>query len=275
MRAGRSSPLESALLDVGGFDDLARLRTPIHRLDPRAKALTALAFIVAVISFGKYELTGLLPLIAYPVALIVAGELPPRFMLRKLLIALPFALVVGMFNPLLDRTPLVQIGDWKVSGGWVSFVSIVLRFGLTVSAALILIATTGLGPVCQALNRLKVPRLFTTQLMLLYRYLFVLGEEAARMVRAWSLRAVSERRPSIRVFGSLVGQLLIRALDRAQRLHMAMLCRGFDGAARTIRPLKFSLSDGMFAAGWCAFFLIARFYNVPQLLGRAVMRLLT
>ncbi|MCE5231470.1 cobalt ECF transporter T component CbiQ [bacterium] len=274
MRAGGASSLESALLDLRGIETLAQQETPVHRRDPRAKVVTALAFIAVVISFGKYDVSALLPLLAYPVALIVAGNLPARFVLGKLLLALPFALVIGMFNPLLDRTALVQLGDLRVSGGWVSFASIMLRFGLTVSAAVILIATTGFGPVCLALNRLKAPRVFTTQLMLLYRYLFVLTEEAGRMMRAWSLRAVSERRISIRVFGSLAGQLLLRALDRAQRLHAAMLCRGFDGTIRPMRRLKFTAADLGFVAGWCAFFMIARIYHLPHLLGQGMMRML-
>lgn len=274
MSAGRPSPLESALRDVGGFDDLARLHTPIHRLDPRAKVLTALGFVAVVVSFGKYDLSGLLPLVAYPVALGAAARLPARFLLRKLLLALPFALAVGVFNPLLDRAPLVQLGGVSVAGGWVSFASILLRFGLTVSAALILVATTGIGPVCLALHRMKVPRPFTTQIMLLYRYLFVLADEAARMMRAWSLRAVAQRRPPLRIFSALVAQLLLRALDRAQRLHTAMLCRGFDGEVRLLRPLRLRLPDAAFAAGWCAFFLVVRSWNVPRLLGRAAMGLL-
>ncbi len=111
--------------------------------------LTALGFVAVVVSFGKYDLSGLLPLVAYPVALGAAARLPARFLLRKLLLALPFALAVGVFNPLLDRAPLVQLGGVSVAAaGFVA--SILLRFGLTVSAALSLVATTGSGPVCLA-----------------------------------------------------------------------------------------------------------------------------
>ena len=203
------SAIESALLDLGGLDALALRQTPIHRLDPRAKVLTALAFIVTVVSFGKYDLAGLVPLLVYPVTLIIVGDLPPGYLLGKLLLASPFVLVIGIFNPLIDRTILMQIGPVRISGGWISFASIMLRFGLTLSAALILISTTGFSAVCLALGRLRVPRAFTVQLMLLYRYIFVLAGEASRMVRAWSLRSVNARKMSPRVFSSLVGQLLL------------------------------------------------------------------
>jgi cobalt/nickel transport system permease protein len=265
------SKIESALLDLGGLDTLATQNTLIHRRDPRAKVVTTLAFIVTVVSFSKYELSGLIPLVLYPVVLVALGNLPPGYLLGKLLIASPFALVIGIFNPLLDRAVLMQIGPLGISGGWISYASILLRFSLTLSAALILISTTGFNSVCLALARMRAPRVVTVQLLLLYRYIFVLASEASRMVKAWSLRSVSGRKMSLRIFSSLVGQLLLRALDRAQRIHMAMLSRGFEGEIHQLRPLRFGAADAFFVLAWTSFFVLARIYNLPQLLGQVMM----
>lgn len=262
--------IESQIFDLGGLDALAMGRSGIHRLDPRAKLLVALAFIVTVVSFGKYELSGLAPLFIYPVAMAALGGLPARPIVIRLLLAAPFVVLVGAFNPLLDRAAVARLGAVEVSGGWVSFLSILARSLLTLSAGLILIATTGMPAVCAALGRLGAPRVFVIQLLLLYRYLFVLADEAARMVRAFTLRSDGGRVP-LRIFGSLAGQLLLRALERAQRLHVAMLCRGFDGEFRLRRPLSLRLADLVFAAAWIAFFVLVRFYNLPALLGRVVM----
>jgi cobalt/nickel transport system permease protein len=87
-----------------------------------------LVFIVAVVSFGKYEITGLLPFIIYPVVLIAMGNLPPGYLAKKILLAAPFAFFIGIFNPLLDRAVLVHLGPIGISGGWVSFASIMIRF---------------------------------------------------------------------------------------------------------------------------------------------------
>lgn len=263
--------LESGVLNIGGFDRLAAQDTPIHRRDPRAKVITALLFIITVVSFRKYDLAALMPLFLYPAALIALGNLPPRFLLGKVLLATPFALIIGIFNPVLDRVILMHLGPVGISGGWISYASILLRFLLTLSAALILIATTGFNAICLALAHLKLPQPFTLQCLLLYRYIFVLGEEASRMFNAWRLRAVSNKRMPWTVFSTLIGQLLIRALDRAQRIHMAMLSRGFDGEMHVLRPLKFGLRDLLFVLGWSCFFLFARLCNLPQLLGQAVM----
>ncbi len=263
--------LESALLDLNTLEALALKATPIHRLDPRAKVVTALAYMVTVVSFGKYDLSGLLPLIAYPVALIALGDLPIGPLLGKVLVASPFALLIGVFNPFLDREILAQVGPVHFSGGWISCLSILMRFCFTLLAALILISTTGFNSVCLALTRLRVPQALTVQLMLLYRYLFVLAQEASRILTAWSLRSIEGRRMPLRVFGSLSGQWLLRALDRAERVHLAMLSRGFDGTIHPVRTLRFGAADLLFMLGWIAFFLLARGYNLPNLLGQAVM----
>ncbi len=105
------------------------------------------------------------------------------------------------------------------------------------------------------------------QLLLLYRYLFVLTEEAARLVRARALRSFGRRGMGVRVYGSMVGHLLLRTLDRARRIHRAMLARGFDGEIRTLRPLRIGAAEVAFVLGWSAVFLALRWVNLPRLLG--------
>ena len=117
--------------------------------------------------------------------------------------------------------------------GWVSYVSIMLRFMLTTAAALVLICTTGMNSVCMAIERLGAPDVFATQLLFLYRYIFVLAEEVLTMSRARSLRSFGSRGMGFRVYGQILGQLLLRTYARAQRIYNAMLCRGFDGHVRT------------------------------------------
>lgn len=262
--------LEASYFDLSTLDALARRDTAIHRLDPRAKVLATALFTVAVVSFDKYEVAALLPMVLYPVVVGALAGLPAATLLRKMLPALPFALFIGIFNPLLDREILLQIGGIGISGGWVSFTSILVRFSLTVSAALILIASTGFHAVCLALEKLGTPKGFVVQLLFLYRYLFVLIDEAGRMSRARALRSFHGKGTGIGPFTSMIGQLLLRTLDRAQRIHLAMLSRGFDGEIRTSRRLRATPRDVAFLLGWSAFFALARFSNLPSWLGRLV-----
>lgn len=259
--------IESAFFDIGTLDTLACRDTPVHRLDPRAKLLTTLVFVVTVASFGKYEISALLPFFLFPVSLMALGNLPAGYLLKKLLLVAPFAFFIGVFNPFLDRETLFHLGPMAVSGGWVSFASILLRFALTIGAALILIATTSFPGVCMALEKLGAPRVFAVQLLFLYRYLFVLVDEGVRLVRARALRSFHGRGLGMKVFGLLVGQLLLRTLARAQRIHQAMLCRGFDGEIHMLRPARIGRAEVGYTLGWSAAFVLMRLYNLPQLLG--------
>lgn len=260
--------IQSSLFDLSRFDALSRLDTPIHRLDPRVKVLTTMVFIVAVVSFDKYRVSALLPFVLYPVVLIALGDLPLRYLAGKVCLALPFAFFIGMFNPLLDREVLVRVGPVAIAGGWVSFASILIRFALTVTAALALVATTGIYGLCRALDRLGLPRAFTVQLLFLYRYLFVLVEEASRMHQARSLRSFGTRGTGLRVYASMIGQLLLRTLDRAQRVHTAMLCRGFDGEVRVLRNSSITKKDILFFCGWCSAFAFMRIHDLPVWAGK-------
>lgn len=260
--------IESAILNIGYLETLSFQQTPLHRLDPRVKLLTTLFFIATVVSFGKYEITALIPFIIFPVVLMAVGNLPPGYLAKKILLASPFAFFVGIFNPLLERAIMVHLGPVGISGGWVSFASIMLRFGLTVSAALILIAGTGFNAVCLALGKLGAPKSFVVQLLFLYRYIFVLTDEALRLVRARALRSFQGRGMGFKVFSYMIGQLLLRTLDRAQRIHRAMLSRGFDGRIRLRHTLQLKGRDLAFLLGWSAFFVFLRAYNLPEWLGR-------
>jgi cobalt/nickel transport system permease protein len=259
--------LHTGALEIGELDALSRRDSPAHRIDPRAKLLATAAFLATAVSWGRYEIVGLLPLAAFPFVLAALGRVPFGFVARKLLIAAPFVLVLGAFNPIFDTAPRELAAGIEVSGGWISYLSIVLRFGLTVGAALTLVAVTGMNRLCTAASLLGAPRIFVTQLALLYRYLFVLAAQAQRMGRAAELRAPGRRRTSIALFGSLVGHLLLRTFDRAQRIHVAMRCRGFDGEIPLLRPMRFGLRDAAFLAAWLAFFAAVRVFRLPELAG--------
>jgi cobalt/nickel transport system permease protein len=171
---------------------------------------------------------------------------------------------------MIDRAILINIGPIGISGGWISFASIMLRFVLTVGAVLALIASTGFSSICMSLEKMGAPNSFAVQLLFLYRYIFVLVDEASRLVRARALRAFDGRGMGFKVFTAMIGQLLLRALDRAQRIHLAMRCRGFDGEIRVSRSPVFRLHDGVFVLVWSATFVLMRLYDIPWWVGERI-----
>ncbi len=253
--------------DIGYMDTLAQADSMLHRLDPRIKLITTAVFILAVVSFDRYAVSALLPFFLYPMVLIISGGLPAGYILKKVLIASPFAILVGIFNPLIDTETLIRIGPMAISGGWISFISILLRFVLTVTAALSLVALSGFNAVCQALIKLGVPRYFALQLLFFYRYIFVLCDEAERMVRARSLRSFQSAAMRFSLFISFAGQLLLRTLERAERIYMAMRCRGFDGHIRLIKSMSIRQRDIIFMCVWLTIFVFLRYINLPLRLG--------
>ncbi|MBE0604279.1 MAG: cobalt ECF transporter T component CbiQ, partial [Deltaproteobacteria bacterium] len=176
----------------------------------------------------------------------------------------------GMFNPLLDPGTVQILHGTSVSAGWVSFASILVKFALTISAALLLIATTSFPGICRGLRRLGFPALFVSQLLFLYRYLFVLLEEAMRVVRARDMRSFGGRGTGLRVYVRIVGTLFLRTVERAERIYGSMLARGFRGEVPSMRREELRPSDALFVIASGSFFALCRLVAVPETIGRFV-----
>jgi cobalt/nickel transport system permease protein len=264
------SAINNTLRQVESLENLATEPSVLGALDARAKILATLGFIVTVVSFHRTSVAALLPLALFPVMLAALGNIPWRMILRSLLLASPFAVMLGVFNPLLDQQTVMTVAGFPVSSGMLSFVSILIRFALTVSAGLILLASTGFQPICSGLSRLGVPQVFSTQLLLLHRYALVLAGEAARMSLARELRASGRALPPT-VYGPLLGHLLLRALQRAQRVHQAMLSRGFDGRLQHAAHQAWQRRDTIFLTVCLLGFVLARQVDLAQLLGALVL----
>jgi cobalt/nickel transport system permease protein len=265
--------IDGAVLDLKRLDFLATGDSIVHRLDARAKVLTTMLFIIIVVSYNRYALTELTPFLFFPVITVTLSNLPISYVLKKIMTILPIALFVGLFNPLFDREIHAVFGSIAISGGWISLISIIGRSALTVGSAIILIATTGFISVCHALNCLGMPRVFTTQLLFLYRYIFVLTEEAARTSHARELRSCGKKGLGFSSFGPLIGHLLIRTWARADRIHMAMVVRGFSGEFHSRRISRFGCKDYLYVAAWSLAFIILRAEDITEILGTAFTRL--
>ena len=258
---------DAQYFDIGRLDRLSYGDTFVHHLDPRVKVIATMLFLFTVISFPKYEVVALVPFFLFPVLLMTLGEIPVRFILKKVLLVSPFAILIGVFNPLLDTATIAVISGIPISAGVISFLSILLKFALTVSAALLLIATTSFPGVCHALRRLGLPPLFVSQLLFLYRYIFVLMEEAMRITRARDMRSFGTRGAGIKVFVRLIGTLFVRTVDRAERIYYAMLSRGFQGDIPSLKRARIEVTDLAYLAAMVMFLAVFRFFRITEGIG--------
>lgn len=262
--------INAAVIDLKRLELLADGDSPIHALDARAKVLVTFVFIIAVVSCNRYEIARLLPFFIFPAVMIALSGLPPLYIARKIALISPFVLMIGLFNPFFDRAILYQIGPLGISGGWISLLSLFIRSLLTVGSAFVLVGTTGFTAVCQALERLGIPQVLAVQLLFLHRYIFVLADETERATRARQLRSCGKKGVGVASFGSLVGHLLLRTWQRADRIHTAMLARGFVGRFHANRQSRFGMSGLCFLFGWATTFIALRMFDIPGTVGALV-----
>ncbi len=264
--------MEKALHELGEMDDLAAQDSFVHRLHPAAKLLSTVVYIVLTVSFGKYQLSALLPMLLWPLLLFQISGVPLRTCFYKLRIVLPLVMAVGLFNPFFDRAPLLTVGGLAVSGGVISMITLMLKGLFCLMASFLLMATTPIDSLCAALRRLFVPKMLVTLLLLTYRYVGVMTEELAVMTEAYALRAPGQKGIHSSAWGSFLGQLLLRSMDRAQELYSSMLLRGYHEHFHYAPIRRFRALDAAWLGGSALLFALLRFVNVSQALGSLFVR---
>ena len=180
--------LTQARGELREMDALAAEDSPVHRLHPLCKLLVTVFYIATVVSFPKYDFTGLVVMVLYPILLFQAAGIPVRTCFYKLRVVLPLVCAVGLVNPFLDHTPWMKLGNLTVTGGMVSMVTLMLKGVFSLMASFLLIATTPIDALCAALRKLHVPSILTTLLLLTYRYIGVMLEELTIMTEAYRLQ---------------------------------------------------------------------------------------
>ena len=220
---------ENALREIQAMDELQKMKSPIHSLSPLIKLMVTVAYIFLTVSLVPYDFNGLFRMILYPVIIYQISGIPIRTCFYKLRIVLPLVCAVGIFNPFFDRKILFIIGNIPVSGGFISMLTLMMKGVFCLMASFILIATTTIEEICYALRRLHVPKILTSLLLLTYRYISLLLEQVGIMTEAYHLRAPGQKGVHISAWGSFLGQLLLRTMDRAEALYESMELRGFHG----------------------------------------------
>ena len=264
--------MQKALYELAEMDELAARSSPIHALHPAAKLIATIAYIFVTISFDKYDLSGLVPMVLWPILLFQISGTDVRSCFYKLRIVLPLVMAVGLFNPLFDRTVLLRLGSVDVSGGVISMLTLMLKGLFCLMASFLLMATTSIDSLCAALRKLHVPGMLVTLLLLTYRYVGVMTEELAVMSDAYHLRAPGQKGIHFSAWGSFLGQLLLRSMDRAQELYSSMLLRGYRQQFHYADVRPFRLTDAVYMCACVTAFLALRYFRIAQLLGGMVVR---
>ncbi len=234
----------------------------IHRLDPRTKLIGALAYILvaALLPPGAWAAYALLLVGALFAA--AASGLGPTFALKRAFIALPFALAAITLPFTIPGQTLAAAGPISISTeGTIRFASIVVKSWLSVQVAIVLAATTQFPELLWGLRALRVPQPLVSIVSFMYRYSFVLADEALRLMRARAARSGAQAGQRSgggllwrgRVAGGMIGNLFLRAFERSERIYDAMAARGFRGEMIRLAPPALTGRDVTAALGWLSF----------------------
>ncbi|NLD99756.1 MAG: cobalt ECF transporter T component CbiQ [Fibrobacter sp.] len=195
----------------------------------RISLIILLLFVFFTVSIGKYDLTGCLVFAAFPLFLITASSLPALLILKRILILSPFIIIMATANPIIDRTPFIKLYSVTISSGMISGAVIIIKSVVTISSVIAFTFCIPFYRICEVLRELHVPDIFVTQLALLYRYSFLLVEEAMAMQKARNLRSFGKKGKDVFTTSKLIGTLLLRTNDKAERIYRGMIARGFNG----------------------------------------------
>lgn len=233
----------------------------LNQLDPRAKIVGCLTLAIGIVAIPNGAL-GTLALCMVPVSFLVGvARLPLRLVARRYLGLAP---VLAMLAGLLLVATLMPNVRWSPHGlpPWVIVVAVTIKAVLALTIMVVLVTRTSFADLIWGLQALRVPRLLLVIVASLFRWAETLTDELARMRRALAARNYQPRwlgdAPAL---GHLLGSLFLRSYARSERVHRAMLSRGWEGAtpavARTGRAPVFRVRDAVFLTAMACSGLLA------------------
>lgn len=234
----------------------------LNTINPTAKLITTLIYLILMLSVSIYHLSALLPFAVYPILLAAFAHLSYRRISIYVLPILPVVVLIALFNPLIDRQTAFSFFSIDVSRGWISFISIILRATLAAQCVIILLLSTGITPLIKALHTIGIPAILANQILFVYRYLTLILEEAISIQRARKSRGCNDK--SVRIWSTIIGQLFIRSMNRSTYIYQAMLSRGYEQSAIIKNDSQWQTKDSYFIIIWISFFLIIRFFNPTE-----------
>lgn len=243
------------------LDKHSGLDSPLHRLDPRAKLVGFTALILICVSTPPDLYAAFAAYLGLELALVLMSRLPWGHVLKRMLVVLPFILMVALFLPFFNHGGgSYSLGPLTMSAhGLMVLWNVAAKSTVSVLAVILLSSSTPFPELLKGMEKLKVPRLMTTIMSFMYRYIFVLMDEMQRMRRARDSRGWHGKWLwQIKVIGHMIAALFLRSYERGERVFAAMLARGYDGGARTVYLYGFGATEVGFVALAALFPLAAR-----------------
>ncbi len=225
------------------IDRYANLDSPLHLLEARTKLIGFTGLIVAILMTPPGDGFTFFAYFFLIAIFMGISQVPLQYIVGRAVVLLPFVLLAGLAAP---RPNGFNVHNFSI---------VLLRSVLSLLILIVLTNTTRFPEMLRGLRGLGFPRILALNLGFLYRYLFVLTDEAMRMRQARDCRRV--RRAGLidemKLLGGMLGTLLARSFERAESMYQAMLSRGFSGDFHVVAPRRFSWRDFAFIGGLAVF----------------------
>jgi len=219
------------------LDKHSELESIIHKLDPRTKIITFLLYIIFVITTSPQKSFFFAAYAFVIIFIIFLSNVPWLYVVKRALVIIPFVLLVAIFLPFMQKT----------ENGWLIFRVVIIKAALAVLATIMLSSTTKFHKLLKGFELLKFPKIIIMLLAFMYRYIFILADEAHRMERARESRYFGgEYFRQVKVISNIIGLLFIRAFERGERVYQSMAARGFNGEIITMNDLCYTKTDFVF-----------------------------
>jgi len=240
-------------------------RGPLQRLDPRAKIVGFVGFAVVVVTTPAGAVWAFALYATILAFLVGLSRLGMGYVLRRMLVVIPFVIVVAIFLPFFDRA---GSGGYSLGLANVSTSGLLVLWNagakaiLGVLSMILLASTTTFPEMLSGFQRLRVPRVFVLVVSFMYRYSFVFLEEMRRMQRAMVSRNYRGRWLwSVPTLGRVLGSLFLRSYSRGERVYVAMVSRGYEGTIELSSSAVFGRAEiaflGLLAAAAVAVRVVA------------------
>ena len=202
----------------------------VHRAEPHHKILALLGFVLVVVATPREWFAAYAGYLAVLGGVVAVSRVPAPYLLKRLVVEVPFV-VFALLLPFIAHGPQVEVLGLSVSEpGLLAAWALLAKGTLGVLASLTLAATTEPDDVLRGLQRLRMPDLIVQIMGFMVRYLDVVTDELGRMLVAMRSRGADPRSPRHwPALAKALGALFIRSYERGERVHLAMLSRGYTG----------------------------------------------
>ncbi|MFH1141212.1 MAG: cobalt ECF transporter T component CbiQ [Chloroflexota bacterium] len=230
----------------------------LHHADARVKLIVTLAFIATLTATPPRAWPVFLGYAVVEWSAVIGGGLSIRGTLKRSMLAPPFMLIAvpTVFTKPGDGLFSIPVLAWRWTAtdqGLVFSLSVLTKSWISVIAAGTLAVVTPVTDLTRAMRFIRIPKILVAVMAFMYRYLFVLVDEAMRLMRAREARSARLGKKAggpllwrVRVAGHMVGSLFLRTYERSERIYMAMVARGYNGEVIILGQRRLTTVEGVF-----------------------------